>query len=37
MIQPKNKVPSLQVDLINGTKWELAKQDPENFTLINFL
>ncbi|OAB80558.1 redoxin domain-containing protein [Cochleicola gelatinilyticus] len=36
MIQPKNKVPSLQVDLINGTKWELAKQDPKNFTLLIF-
>lgn len=36
MIQPKNKVPALKVDLVNGTQWELGKQDPENFTLLIF-
>ncbi|RMB56654.1 AhpC/TSA family protein [Dokdonia sinensis] len=36
MILPRTKVPSLELDLINDTKWKLADQTPENFTLIVF-
>ncbi|GAA3512510.1 peroxiredoxin-like family protein [Aquimarina addita] len=36
MIKPRTKVPSLVVDLINGTQWKLSNQHPENYTLIVF-
>ena len=36
MIKPNTKVPELTVNLINGTKWELQKQDPKEYTLIVF-
>ncbi|MCH2490190.1 MAG: AhpC/TSA family protein [Flavobacteriales bacterium] len=36
MILPKTKVPSLEVNLINGTRWAIDKQEPENFTMIIF-
>jgi peroxiredoxin len=36
MIKPKQKVPSLKLDLINGTSWELSKQNSENFTMLIF-
>ena len=36
MIKPKNKVPELQLDLINDTKWILENQKPEKYTLIVF-
>lgn len=36
MILPKKKTPSLEIDLINGTKWVLEKQAPKNFTLLLF-
>lgn len=36
MLLPNKKVPNLELDLINGSKWSLEKQDPENFTMIVF-
>lgn len=36
MIKPKTKTPELTLDLINGTRWELAKQDPEAYTMVVF-
>lgn len=36
MIKPKEKAPQLQLELINDTTWDLAKQQPENFTMIIF-
>ena len=36
MIKPDNSTPQLSLDLINGTRWDLQKQNPESFTLILF-
>ncbi|MEO1489233.1 MAG: redoxin domain-containing protein, partial [Pseudomonadota bacterium] len=36
MIQPGQTVPSLSLPLTNGAHYDLAKQRPENFTLIVF-
>lgn len=36
MILPRTKVPNLELDLINDTKWKLTDQTPDNFTLIVF-
>jgi len=36
MKKPTEKAPELKLDLINGTTWDLAKQQPENFTMIIF-
>lgn len=36
MLTPTQKVPQLEVSLINGTRWELQSQDPDNFTMIIF-
>ncbi len=36
MLKPRNKVPSLQVSLINDTHWKIEDQNPENFTMIVF-
>ncbi|HEA29250.1 MAG TPA: AhpC/TSA family protein [Leeuwenhoekiella sp.] len=36
MIKPTEKVPALELNLINDTKWQLSKQNAENFTLIVF-
>ena len=35
-MKPQQKVPSLEVDLINDTKWVMDKQDPEKYTMILF-
>jgi peroxiredoxin len=35
-MKPREKTPSLELDLINDTKWSLHKQDPENYTLLIF-
>ena len=36
MIKPKEQTPTLALNLINGTRWELSQQNPETFTLILF-
>ena len=35
-MKPNQEVPQLDLDLINGTRWELSKQKPERFTLVLF-
>jgi len=35
-MKPQQKVPGLEVDLINDTKWSMEKQDPEKYTMIVF-
>jgi len=35
-MKPQQKVPNLEVDLINDTKWLMEKQDPEKYTMILF-
>ena len=36
MIKPREKAPSLEINLVNNTKWSLENQTPKNFTLIVF-
>ncbi|WP_405604982.1 redoxin domain-containing protein [Polaribacter sp. Asnod1-A03] len=36
MIKPRVETPELTIDLVNGTKWSLHEQKPENFTMIIF-
>lgn len=36
MIKPREKVPSITIDLVNDTQWKLEDQTPKNFTLIIF-
>ncbi len=36
MKKPTEKAPELHLGLINGTTWDLAKQEPENFTMLIF-
>ncbi len=36
MLKPKEKTPNIEIDLVNGTKWSLKEQSPENFTLVIF-
>ncbi|WP_034262247.1 peroxiredoxin-like family protein [Altibacter lentus] len=36
MIKPTEKVPSLSIDLINGTRWVLSDQRPDQFTMMIF-
>ncbi|WP_339695430.1 peroxiredoxin-like family protein [uncultured Marixanthomonas sp.] len=36
MKKPKEKTPALKLDLINGTTWDIEKQEPENFTMMIF-
>ncbi len=36
MLTPTEKVPELEVSLINKTRWELSAQNPEGFTMIIF-
>jgi peroxiredoxin len=33
---PRNQVPELIVDTVNGMKWNLREQKPPNFTLVVF-
>jgi peroxiredoxin len=33
---PQQKVPSLELDLINNTKWIMDKQNPDKYTMILF-
>ncbi|PRP67991.1 peroxiredoxin-like family protein [Nonlabens agnitus] len=35
-MKPTEKVPHLELDLINDTQWSMAKQNPEKYTLILF-
>lgn len=35
-MKPKEKMPTLDLDLINDTKWSLEKQSPEKYTLLFF-
>ncbi len=35
-MKPQQKVPSLDVNLINGTQWSMEKQNPEKYTMILF-
>ena len=34
MIKPRTQTPELKINLVNGTKWDLNEQSPENFTMI---
>lgn len=36
MIKPRQKVPDLQLDLINDTQWSLDAQQSDSFTMIVF-
>lgn len=36
MIKPRQKVPQLQLDLINDTQWSLEAQQNDTFTLLVF-
>ncbi|MBP2832975.1 AhpC/TSA family protein [Aquimarina sp. U1-2] len=36
MLKPREKVPNLEVDLINDTHWKLEDQTPKNFILVVF-
>jgi len=36
MIKPREKVPNINIELVNNTTWNLYDQTPENFTLIVF-
>lgn len=36
MIKPREKVPELQLDLINTTQWSLDAQESDRFTMIIF-
>lgn len=35
-MKPNQEVPQLDLNLINGTRWELNKQKPKSFTLVLF-
>jgi peroxiredoxin len=35
-MKPQQKVPSLEVDLINDTTWIMDKQNPDKYTMILF-
>lgn len=35
-MKPTQKMPSLELDLINDTQWSLEKQNVENYTLLFF-
>ncbi|WP_442845647.1 peroxiredoxin-like family protein [Leeuwenhoekiella sp. H156] len=35
-MKPNQEVPQLDLNLINGTRWELSKQKPERFMLVLF-
>ena len=35
-IKPRTQVPALVIDTLNGDTWDLAQQQPQNFTLIIF-
>jgi peroxiredoxin len=35
-MKPEQKVPNLEVELINDTRWVMSKQEPENYTMILF-
>ena len=36
MIKPRTQVPSLSLDLINDTRWDLEEQTPNDFTMLVF-
>lgn len=36
MIKPRNKVPSLKINLVNGTSYSLEDQEPDHFTMVIF-
>jgi peroxiredoxin len=36
MIKPKEKVPELELDLINDTQWNLGAQQSDSFTMLVF-
>lgn len=36
MIKPKQKVPELELDLINDTQWSLGSQQSDSFTMLVF-
>lgn len=35
-MKPREKVPHLEIELINDTLWSMEKQDPEKYTMILF-
>lgn len=35
-IKTKEKVPQMQVDLVNDAQWSLSEQSPEHFTMVVF-
>ncbi|WP_339705224.1 peroxiredoxin-like family protein [uncultured Kriegella sp.] len=36
MLKPKDKVPEIEVNLVNDTHWVLKDQKPEHFTMVIF-
>ncbi|MFQ5760109.1 MAG: peroxiredoxin-like family protein [Acidiferrobacterales bacterium] len=34
MLKPRTKTPDLEIDTLEGRKWRLSEQKPENFTMI---
>lgn len=36
MLTPNAQVPNLDIDTIDGQSWSLAKQQPDNFTMVVF-
>lgn len=34
MLKPRTKTPELEIDTLEGGKWALSEQKPENFTMI---
>lgn len=36
MLLPKEKVPQINIDLVNDTQWDLNAQDPDHFTMVIF-
>ena len=36
MLKPKDKVPEIEVDLVNNTRWALNDQKPKHFTMVVF-
>jgi len=36
VLKPRQPVPALSVDLLNGSEWKLSDQQPDNFTMVVF-
>ena len=36
MLKPRKKVPKLEINLVNGTSYNLEEQEPDHFTMVIF-